>query len=57
MDETVLTAVFKCIVDNLHDTRSMLENGDFGTLVHFQSAIQQAVHGDTCVAVNAVQVS
>jgi hypothetical protein len=25
--------------------------------MHFQRAIQQAVHGDTCIAVDAVQIS
>lgn len=52
----MLTPVLEHVVDNLHDTGAVLENGDFRTLVHLQRAIQETVNGNSCVAVDAAEI-
>jgi hypothetical protein len=50
-----LTAVFKHVVDNLHDTRAVLNNCDFGTLVHLQCSVEKTVNRNSSIAVNAIK--
>lgn len=40
-------------MDDLHDARAMLEDGNFRTLVHFQSTVVERVDGNSGVTVNA----
>ena len=42
-------------MDNLHDAGTVLENGDFGALMHLQCSIQETVDRDSSVAIDAAQ--
>jgi len=45
-------AVFKGVINDLHDTRSMLEESDFGTLVHLERTVEETVFGNASVGID-----
>jgi hypothetical protein len=45
-------AVFKVVVDDLHDARGKLHDSDIGRLLHFRDRVKEAVGGHTGIGVN-----
>ncbi len=50
----VRTAVLEHVVDNLHHTRTVLKNGNFGTFVQFKCSVQKTINWDSSIAINAI---